>query len=123
MPAGANVQVIAISPDGRTAYAAGSGGVTPIFLSTCTVGRVIATPGLDVLGPIAISPDGRTANLAGYLESADGQTQTAGFLRVDLARGIAGKFLPVPAWVPLLSHRTGGWPTLPMARRSSPSAS
>jgi DNA-binding beta-propeller fold protein YncE len=93
-PAGA--EAIAISPDGRTAYAAGSGGVTPIFLSTCTVGRVIATPGLDVLGPIAITPDGRTAYLAGYLESADGQTSTPGFLRVDLVRGVAGKFLPMP---------------------------
>lgn len=93
-PAGA--EAIAISPGGRTAYAAGSGGVTAISLSTCTVGRVIATPGLNVLGPIAITPDGRTAYLAGYLDSADGQTQTPGFLRVDLARGIAGKFLPVP---------------------------
>lgn len=93
-PAGA--EVIAISPDGRTAYVAGSGGVTPIFLSTCTVGRVIATAGLDLLATIAITPDGRTAYLAGYLDGAAGTTTTAGFLRVDLARGIAGKFLPVP---------------------------
>ena len=93
-PAGA--ESIAISPGGRTAYAAGSGGITAISLSTCTVGRVIATHGLSLLGPIAIAPNGRTAYLAGYLDSADGQTQTPGFLRVDLARGIAGKFLPVP---------------------------
>jgi hyaluronoglucosaminidase len=96
-PAGA--QVLAISPDGRTAYAAGSGGITPIFLSNCTVGRVIATPSLDLLGSIAITPDGRTAYLAGYLDGAagsDDQTETPGFLRIDLVHGIAGKFLPVP---------------------------
>jgi hypothetical protein len=93
-PAGA--ESIAISPDGRTAYAAGSGGITPIFLPTCTVGPVIATPGLGLSGPIAVTPDGRTAYLAGSLESDNGQTETPGFLRVDLARGIAGKFLPTP---------------------------
>lgn len=90
-PAGA--EAIAFSPDGRTAYAAGIGGVTPISLGTCTVGRVIATPALELLGVLAITPDGRTAYLPGYLESAEGQP---GFLRIDLARGIAGKFLPVP---------------------------
>jgi hypothetical protein len=93
-PAGA--EAIAIAPDGRTIYAAGSDGVTPISLSTCTAGRVIATPGFNILGPVAITPDGRTAYLAGNLESADGSTETPGFLRVDLAHGIAGKFLPVP---------------------------
>jgi DNA-binding beta-propeller fold protein YncE len=93
-PAGA--QSIAISPDGRTAYAAGSGGITPISLRTCTADRVIATPRLGLSGPIAITPDGRTAYLAGSLESGDGQTETPGFLRVDLARGIAGQFLPTP---------------------------
>jgi hyaluronoglucosaminidase len=119
-PAGA--EAIAISPGGRTAYAAGSGGVTPISLSTCTVGRVIATPGLDVVGLIAITPDGRTAYLAGYLQSADGQTETAGFLRVDLARGIAGKFLPVPGMYAAavapdgrMAYVTGGPSVIPIS--------
>jgi hypothetical protein len=117
-PAGA--EAIAISPGGRTAYAAGSGGVTPIYLSTCTVGRVIATPGLDIPGLIAITPDGRTAYLTGYL--ADGQTETAGFLRVDLARGIAGKFLPVPGMYAAavapdgrMAHITGGPSVIPIS--------
>jgi DNA-binding beta-propeller fold protein YncE len=95
-PAGA--ELLTVTPDGRTAYAAGNGngaGITPVFLSTCTVGRVIATPGLTP-SAIAIAPGGQTAYVAGYLETDDGQNQTPGFLRVDLARGIAGKFLPVP---------------------------
>jgi DNA-binding beta-propeller fold protein YncE len=96
-PAGA--ELLAITPDGRTAYAAGNGnsaGMTPVFLRTCTVGRVIATPGLTPIA-IAIASGGQTAYLAGYLETDNGQSsQIQGLLRVDLARGIAGKFLPVP---------------------------
>jgi DNA-binding beta-propeller fold protein YncE len=91
----AGVMVIAISPNGRTAYAAGSGGITPIFLSTCTVGRVIATPGLDVLGPIAITPDGRTA-YEGILKPA---APDAGIvIPINLAAGTAGKPIHVPSY-------------------------
>jgi len=99
VPAGA--ESIAFSPDGCTAYAAGSGGITTIFLRTRTVGQVIATPRLGLSGPIALAPDGRTAYLAGDLESDNGQDQaeSSGFLRVDLTRGVAGKFLPTPGMV------------------------
>ena len=98
VPAGA--ESIAFSPDGCTAYAAGSGGITTIFLRTRTVGQVIATPGLGpgLSGPVALTPDGRTAYLAGALASGNGQDQAepSGFLPVDLARGVAGKYLPAP---------------------------
>jgi DNA-binding beta-propeller fold protein YncE len=95
-PAGA--EFLAITPDGRMAYAAGNGndaGITPIFLHTCTTGRVIATPWFSPIA-IAIAPGGQIAYVAGELDIDNGQQQAQGFLRVDLARGIAGKFLPVP---------------------------
>lgn len=98
IPVPAGAFSVAIAPSGRVLYAAGGKGITPVFLRTCTTGRVIPTPGgLDPSGPFAITRDGRTAYLGGSLEKDDG-TSTSGFLRVDLARGIAGKFRTLPAF-------------------------
>jgi YVTN family beta-propeller protein len=57
---------IAVTPNGETAYVVTEAGVTPITLSTGTVGSLI-----PIAGPrgIAIAPDGKTAYVADYAES------------------------------------------------------
>jgi DNA-binding beta-propeller fold protein YncE len=63
LPSLADTIAIAISPDGRTAYAGTPYSVVPIDTTTNAVGTPIATPA--GAASIAISPDGRTAYAAG----------------------------------------------------------
>jgi DNA-binding beta-propeller fold protein YncE len=73
---------LAFSPDGKTLYTVGgkgSGDVTPVDLSTGTVGRRIRVGRFPAI--IAITPNGRTA----YVASPFSSTVTP----VDLARGVA----------------------------------
>jgi hypothetical protein len=69
---------IAITPDGKTAYAANASRVTPINTATNTPGNPIHITGL---GQIAITPDGRTvyaANNSGTITPINTATNTPG---------------------------------------------
>ena len=78
--AGGGPYAIAITPDGKTAYVANSGTVTPITTATDTAGTPI-TAGSDPYA-IAITPDGKTAYVAnngsGTVTPITTATDTAG---------------------------------------------
>ncbi len=62
IPVASGPMVIAITPDGRTAYVSGTLGVTPISVATNTAGPPIRAG--TATGSLAITPDGTTV-LAG----------------------------------------------------------
>jgi DNA-binding beta-propeller fold protein YncE len=79
-----------ITPDGRTLYIAGQGGVTPVSLATGTVGKPLTVPGAPL--NLVITPDGRAV----YAASA-----TVGELQIvtpiSTATSVAGKPIRISA--------------------------
>ena len=63
---GSRPGAIAVTPDGKTAYVATSGGVVPVDTTTNTAGAVIK--GTKGAGYIAVTPDGKTAYVT-YIQS------------------------------------------------------
>ena len=108
-----NVGKIAITPDGKTAYATTGSDVTPISTATNTPGKPIhIAPGAG--GPgypdfIAITPDGKTA----YVASGPGTVKTLGARARDRLRAVLGDALadPGPARQPPgdLHQAKGTW--------------
>ena len=116
---------IAITPDGKTAYVAGSGTVTPISTATNTAGKPIRLGGSPHPGGIAITPDGKTAyvgaeaGLTGTVVPISTATNTPGKpIRIgvpakELAFTPDGKTLtpPTPTGRPAWSSRSAPPPT------------
>lgn len=65
IPGGDSADIVAFTPDGKTAYVAGSGTVTPISTATNTSGRPINT-GMQMPVQIVVAPDGQSVYVVGY---------------------------------------------------------
>jgi DNA-binding beta-propeller fold protein YncE len=70
--------MIAITPNGKTAYVAATNGLTPreeilkpITTATNTVGKTITVGSGDVLAAMAFSPSGKRLYLLGYAETGN----------------------------------------------------
>jgi len=93
----AQAAVIAITPDGGTAYAVFGGNVVPIDLATDTPRAPIALPTADTSPghDIAISPDGSRAYVA--VSNVSGSADANAVVPVDLAAGRPLTPIPFPA--------------------------
>jgi WD40-like Beta Propeller Repeat len=57
---------VAVSPDGRTAYVAGDGTVTPVDLASHAAQPSIRVPPVELFSAMTITPDGQTLVAVGY---------------------------------------------------------
>jgi DNA-binding beta-propeller fold protein YncE len=93
----AQADVIAITPDGSTAYALFGANVVPIDLATDTPRAPIALPTVDTSPghDIAISPDGSRAYVT--VSNVSGNADANAVVPLDLAAGRALTPIPFPA--------------------------
>jgi DNA-binding beta-propeller fold protein YncE len=83
--------LIAVTPDGRTAYVSGDSGLTPIRTATGTAGPPI-TIGDDAISFIAVTPDGKTAYV---VNDSGADPPSSGVVPIRTATNTAGPTIPV----------------------------
>ena len=105
---GSTAWEIAVSPNGKTAYALGFGSTTkqgvliPVNTATGTAGKAISVG--DNASAVVFAPNSQWAYVLDYGAEGSGHSSSAGrVLPIDVATGAVGKPITVPAYAEALA--------------------